>query len=60
MQALALRCEGPSLLNAGMLIELVQKVLGHERLDTTRIYAQSETATMKKGFDLAMQKRENV
>ncbi len=46
--------------NAGMSIELVQKMLGHERLDTTRIYAQSETATMRKGFDLAMQKRENV
>ena len=46
------------LLNAGMPIELVQKMLGHERLDTTRIYAQSETATMKKGFDLAMKNRE--
>lgn len=46
------------LLNAGMPIELVQKMLGHERLDTTRIYAQSETTTMRKGFDLAMKNRE--
>lgn len=42
------------LTNAGMPIELIQQFLGHEDISTTRIYAKTETSTMRRGFDAAM------
>jgi len=42
------------LVNDGMPMEHVRKILEHESADTTRIYAESETASVCKSFRSAM------
>jgi integrase/recombinase XerD len=42
------------LVNSGMPIEHVRKVLGHSSVDTTRIYAETETQSVKESFDAAL------
>jgi integrase/recombinase XerD len=39
------------LVNRGMPLEHIRKVLGHESIDTTRIYAETETESVRKSFD---------
>jgi len=41
------------LVNGGMPIEHVRKVLGHESIDTTRIYAETATASVQESFQEA-------
>ena len=42
------------LVNAGMEITSIQKLLGHEKLTTTMIYAQVHNATVEQHFHRAM------
>jgi integrase/recombinase XerD len=42
------------LVNRGMPLEHIRKVLGHESIDTTRIYAETETESVKESFDSVM------
>ena len=42
------------LVNQGMPISSVQKLLGHEDIKTTQVYAVTETATMQRDFERAM------
>ena len=45
------------LVNAGMPMEQVQKVLRHENIETTqRIYADVQTATVRRGFEEAIKR----
>jgi site-specific recombinase XerD len=44
------------LVNGGMPIEHVRKVLGHESIDTTRIYAETATESVQKSFRAARNK----
>jgi integrase/recombinase XerD len=39
------------LVNRGMPLDHIRKVLGHESIDTTRIYAETETESVKESFD---------
>lgn len=39
------------LVNGGMPMEHVQKILGHESSDTTQIYAETETASVRASLD---------
>ena len=41
------------LVNGGMPIEHVRKVLGHESIDTTRIYAETATKSVQESFEEA-------
>lgn len=41
------------LLEKGMPLEQIQKFLGHSKIETTQIYAESSTEMMKKGFQRA-------
>lgn len=41
------------LLEKGMLLEQIQKFLGHSKIETTQIYAESTTAMMKEGYQKA-------
>ena len=41
------------LLEKGMPLEQIQKFLGHSRIETTQIYAESSTEMMKEGFKKA-------
>lgn len=41
------------LVNSGMPIEHVRKVLGHESIDTTRIYAETATESVQESFEAA-------
>jgi site-specific recombinase XerD len=41
------------LVNRGMPLEHIRKVLGHESIDTTRIYAETETKSIMYSFDAA-------
>ena len=41
------------LVNSGMPIEHVRKVLGHESIDTTRVYAETATNSVQKSFQEA-------
>ena len=41
------------LLEKGMLLEQIQKFLGHSKIETTQIYAESSTEMMKEGFQRA-------
>jgi integrase/recombinase XerD len=41
------------LVNGGMPIEHVRKVLGHESIDTTRVYAETETESVQESFEAA-------
>ncbi len=38
------------LLEKGMPLEQIQKFLGHSKIETTQIYAESSTEMMKEGF----------
>lgn len=42
------------LVNQGMPIEHVRQVLGHESIDTTRIYAETATRSVQESFDKAV------
>jgi site-specific recombinase XerD len=44
------------LVNAGMDIVSIQRLLGHEKLDTTMIYARVHDTTMERDFQQAMQR----
>lgn len=46
------------LLNAGMDITRIQKLLGHDRLATTMIYARLQDATVENDYRMAMSKIE--
>jgi len=39
------------LVNGGMPMEHVRKILGHESSDTTQIYADTETASLRDSLD---------
>jgi len=39
------------LVNGGMPMEHVRKILGHESMDTTKIYAETETASLRDSLD---------
>lgn len=41
------------LLEKGMPLEQIQKFLGHSKIETTQIYAESSTEMMKEGFKKA-------
>jgi len=41
------------LVNGGMPIEHVRKVLGHESIDTTRVYAETATESVQESFEEA-------
>jgi len=41
------------LVNGGMPIEHVRKVLGHESIDTTRIYAETATESVQESYEEA-------
>jgi len=41
------------LLEKGMPLEQIQKFLGHSKIETTQIYAESTTAMMKEGYQRA-------
>lgn len=41
------------LLEKGMLLEQIQKFLGHSKIETTQIYAESTTKMLKEGFNKA-------
>ncbi len=41
------------LLEKGMPLEQIQKFLGHSKIETTQIYAESSTGMMKEGFQRA-------
>ena len=41
------------LLEKGMPLEQIQKFLGHSKIETTQIYAESSTAMMKEGYQRA-------
>ena len=41
------------LVNVGMPIEHVRKVLGHESIDTTRVYAETATQSVQESFEQA-------
>jgi integrase/recombinase XerD len=43
------------LVNRGMPLDHIRKVLGHESIDTTRIYAETETESVKESFDSTIQ-----
>jgi integrase/recombinase XerD len=43
-----------TLLERGMPIEQIQKFLGHTRLETTQVYAQSTTAMVKASYQKAL------
>jgi len=42
------------LIERGMPIEQIQKLLGHTRLETTQVYAQSTTAMVKASYQKAL------
>jgi integrase/recombinase XerD len=41
------------LLETGMPLEQIQKFLGHSKIETAQIYAESSTEMMKEGFKKA-------
>lgn len=43
-----------TLLERGMLIEQIQKFLGHSKLETAQIYAESTTEMLKESFRRAL------
>src|SRR5882762_9037115 len=43
-----------SLLERGMPIEQMQKFLGHSKLETTQVYAESSTAMMRESYQRAL------
>jgi integrase/recombinase XerD len=45
------------LVNRGMPLEHIRKVLGHESIDTTRIYAETETGSVQRSFEQAIREK---
>jgi integrase/recombinase XerD len=43
-----------SLLERGMPIEQIQKFLGHSKLETTQVYAESSTEMMRESYQRAL------
>ena len=43
-----------TLLERGMPIEQIQKFLGHSKLETTQLYAESSTQMMRESFQWAL------
>ena len=43
-----------TLLEGGMPLEQIQKFLGHAKLETTRIYAESSTEMIKASYQKAL------
>ncbi len=43
-----------TLLERGMALEQIQQFLGHEKLETTQIYAASTTAMIQESYQQAM------
>jgi integrase/recombinase XerD len=43
-----------TLLERGMPIEQMQKFLGHSKLETTQLYAESSTAMMRESYQRAL------
>src|SRR2546428_4458310 len=43
-----------TLLERGMPIEQIQKLLGHSKLETTQVYAESSTAMMRESYQRAL------
>lgn len=43
-----------TLLEHGMSLEQIQKFLGHAKIDTTQIYAESTTAMIKASYQKAL------
>ena len=43
-----------TLLERGMPLEQIQKFLGHAKLETTQIYAESTPAMIKAGYQKAL------
>jgi integrase/recombinase XerD len=43
-----------TLLERGMPIEQIQKFLGHSKLETTQVYAESSTAMMRESYQRAL------
>ena len=48
------RAKTPTLLERGMPIEQIQKFLGHSKLETTQLYAESSTAMMQESYQRAL------
>jgi integrase/recombinase XerD len=46
-----------TLLEHGMPLEQIQKFLGHAKIDTTQIYAESTTAMIKNSYQQALSRR---
>src|SRR2546426_8188429 len=47
-----------TLLERGMPIEQIQKFLGHSKLETTQVYAESSTAMMRERYQRALSRRD--
>jgi integrase/recombinase XerD len=43
-----------TLLERGMLLEQIQKFLGHAKLETTQVYAEATTAMIKESYQKAL------
>jgi integrase/recombinase XerD len=43
-----------TLLERGMSIEQIQKFLGHSKLETTQVYAESTTEMLKESYQRAL------
>jgi integrase/recombinase XerD len=59
MSTLKVRCtHGPAhtkdLLDRGMPLEQIQKFLGHAKLETTQIYAETSTERIKESYQRAL------
>jgi integrase/recombinase XerD len=44
----------PTLLERGMPIEQMQKFLGHSKLETTQLYAESSTEMLRESYQRAL------
>jgi site-specific recombinase XerD len=44
------------LVNRGLPVEHIRKLLGHESIDTKRIYAETETQSVKNSFQEALKR----
>jgi site-specific recombinase XerD len=49
-----------TLLERGMPIEQIQKFLGHAKLETTQVYAESSTAMLRESYQRALSNRSHV
>jgi integrase/recombinase XerD len=49
-----------TLLERGMPTEQIQKFLGHSKLETTQVYAESSTEMMRESYRRALSNRSHV